>query len=128
MELMEYIKHVRALVYSAFINYFIAVPLYIFLCEISYAKMDILLSFGLWFVYVGFVYILYFLISLILSEIKNVFLSIIALLIATIVFSTFYYFIEDYFSRNSQMIISFLILLLLSADIPYLVSILKKKC
>lgn len=128
MELVEYIKHVRSIVYSALINYSIAVPFYIFLCGIPFAKMDLLLSFGFWFVNFGFLYLLYFLISLVLSEIKIYFLSIIALLIATITFFTFYYFIDGYFSSNSQKIISILIFLLLSADIPYLVSILKKKC
>lgn len=127
MEFIEYLKHIQAVVYSAFINFFIAVTLYILLCRIPLTKTETLITFGLWFVYFGFVYIFYCLISLVLSGIRKVFLSIIAILIAMVVICTFYFMVTGFIFQDQQMVTSFILILLLSADIPFLVSFLQKK-
>lgn len=127
MDLIQYIKQLEALLYSAIINFLLAVVLYFIFCQIPFTKMEILIGCGLWFVYFGFVYIVYYFVSFAFTQVKKIMLSLFAVFTGVIVLFSFHFIIDGFDYHDSKIKVAFLLLVVLCADIPFLVSFMLKK-
>jgi hypothetical protein len=128
MELDNYLRRIQTICYSFLINFFVTILSYGIICQIPFRVLDVCITLCIWFIYTGFIHILFFwTMRPSASSSYQLFQAIILVIFVVPAVVVFHLLSGGFTIRDFRTSVELVLCIVAAAEAPFLIYYLEKK-